>query len=82
MDTVEALAILRGLQLIFHMGIKHIIIESDSQTIINRKNLANMGLARQQALLSEIKNRFSVFEDCKFGYIGREANEIILNNVN
>lgn len=32
-DTMEALAILRGVQLIFNMVIQRLIIESDSYTI-------------------------------------------------
>lgn len=37
-DIVEALAILRGLQFISHIGIQSLIVESDSQTIVTILN--------------------------------------------
>lgn len=49
LETVEALTILRGIQLCLHQGVHNLIIESDSQIYVNE-------LLQQESSLSEIGN--------------------------
>lgn len=73
-DMVEALAILKGLQFISHMGIQSLMVKSDSQIIVVTLNSSDVDLSAQGAILAYIKHLYSRFQVIEFRlHIPRKA---------
>lgn len=69
---VECLAILRGLQLCFHLGISCLSIESDCQLIVNQLQSSDCSSYFLGNILLDIK---SPFNRCNIQFIYRNINQ-------
>lgn len=63
---VEARALVHGLKLAADLGFQHLIVESDSHTIINKINSIQNGQSEISALTWEAKAMGGQFQSCSF----------------
>ncbi|XP_035545765.1 uncharacterized protein LOC118348330 [Juglans regia] len=75
-EDIEVLAALRGLQLISHIGISHLIIEGDSLAAMEAICSRGEDLNRCSVLIHEVKKVLSSFISFEVLHVGRHGNEV------
>lgn len=70
----EAKAVVHGLKLATDLGFQHLIIESDSRSIITKINSKQNEMSEISALTWEAKAMARQFHSCIFQFVGREGN--------
>ncbi|XP_042962413.1 uncharacterized protein LOC122296675 [Carya illinoinensis] len=73
-EHIELLVIFRGLQLCAGMRIHHIQVESDCLMVIEALNQESMSNSLYGEIYHEIKQLSSLFGECLFTHVYREAN--------
>jgi hypothetical protein len=74
--SMEAIAIRDGVRLACGMGLQHVIIESDAQTVVQLWKNQGGGRSEIAGILHEIDDTSKVFQSFTVRYIGREANQL------
>ncbi|KAF5464321.1 hypothetical protein F2P56_014405 [Juglans regia] len=74
-EDIEALAALRGLQLISHLGISHLILEGDSLAVMEAICSRGEILDRCSILIHEVKKMLFTFASFEVLHVGRHGNE-------
>lgn len=72
----EAWAALKGIQLARHLGWKQLIIESDSEEIVNYLNNARIPTIAAHNILEACKKELQAIESCKISASARESNKV------
>ncbi|KAF5472125.1 hypothetical protein F2P56_008865 [Juglans regia] len=72
---VEMLAIFRALQLSMHMGIHHLIIESDASTLVEELQKSAPPMALVGNVIKDTKELMHCFQSCEVRHVGRNCNE-------
>lgn len=67
-ETIETLAILRSIQQCIHLGIRHLLIESDCQVVVNQIIMEDESLAEVGPLIHDIKEWMGKFTSCKIQF--------------
>ncbi|XP_042972972.1 uncharacterized protein LOC122304773 [Carya illinoinensis] len=73
--SIEMLAIFRGLQLTAHLGIQHLIIESDALTLVQELQKPKPSMALVGNVIRDTKELMSLFHMCEVRYTMRSCNE-------
>lgn len=76
-NDIEALAALRGLQLmIFHWGISSLVLEGDSSFIIKAMKSREPNISKQDPIIVEIHHLLQSFKDYKAFHVGCPGNQV------
>ncbi|XP_042939486.1 uncharacterized protein LOC122274515 [Carya illinoinensis] len=75
-ESVELVAILRGLQFILQLGIRKIVLESDSLLMVEALKANQDSLSLQGNMLKEVKNMMNCFEEKKVQHVCRSGNQV------
>lgn len=67
--TVEAMAIIKGLQLCMHIDFSHLIIESDCKVVINSILQREDPMSKIENLVCDIKEWMRKFQDCSIQFV-------------
>lgn len=73
-ETIESLAILRGLQQCLHLGITNLIIESNCQLVVSEIQSFEQSYSLLGNLVSEAKALMAMFKQCSIQFNHRECN--------
>ncbi|KAE8726288.1 hypothetical protein F3Y22_tig00007179pilonHSYRG00119 [Hibiscus syriacus] len=71
----EALAVIHGLQFILDLGIRSIVVENDSGTIISKLNTKETDPSVIELTIGDAKFLANHLESCSFTFIGRQGNQ-------
>ncbi|XP_042952128.1 uncharacterized protein LOC122289214 [Carya illinoinensis] len=66
--SIEMLAILKGLQLTLHLGIQHLIIESDALTLVKEMHKTEPSMTLVGNVIRDTKELMSCFRVCDVRY--------------
>lgn len=72
--AVKAKTILRGLQLCMHLGLSHLIIESDCKIVVDSILQREDSMSEIGNLIYDIKEWMGNFQDCKIQFIHQHCN--------
>lgn len=73
-EIVEAMAVLRGLQICLNIGFKNLVIESDCKNLVDEVNSEEASYNAMRTILTEIQRLMLRFEQCKIQHCGRLSN--------
>ncbi|KAE8678808.1 hypothetical protein F3Y22_tig00111402pilonHSYRG00293 [Hibiscus syriacus] len=65
----EALAVIHGLQLILDLGIRSVVVESNSRTIISKLNTEEIDPSVIRSMIGDAKFLANHLESCSFTFI-------------
>lgn len=74
--TIEAMTILRELQIGMHLGPSHLIIESDYQNVVKSILQRVDSTSEIGNLIYEIKEWMRKFQDCSIQFIHRQCSRV------
>ncbi|XP_041009359.1 uncharacterized protein LOC121253410 [Juglans microcarpa x Juglans regia] len=74
--SIERLAIFRGLQLTAHLGIKHLIIESDALTLVQELQKPEPSMTLVGNVIKDTKELMNCFQVCEVRFAMRTYNEV------
>ncbi|CAI9763030.1 unnamed protein product [Fraxinus pennsylvanica] len=74
--TIEALAILRGLQLCIPFGIPKIVIEIDCLLLVQELQASPASLATAGYIIAEVKQLLSRFQEVQIQHVNRMGNSV------
>ncbi|KAF5475865.1 hypothetical protein F2P56_007627 [Juglans regia] len=72
---IKMLAIFRGLQLSVHLGIHHLVVESDALTLVEELQKSEPSMAFVGNVIKNTKELMHCFQSCEVRYVGRNCNE-------
>ncbi|XP_042974648.1 uncharacterized protein LOC122306281 [Carya illinoinensis] len=72
---IKMLAILRGLQLSAHLGIHHLIVESDSLILVQELQESEPSMSMVGNVIKDTKKLKNCFQSCEVRHVGRICNE-------
>ncbi|XP_040990895.1 uncharacterized protein LOC121238111 [Juglans microcarpa x Juglans regia] len=75
-EVIEFMAALRGLQLISHMGITHLVLESDCLLVVKELNEASTDQSPQGYIIREIRLLLDNFIDVTVCHVNRLGNGV------
>lgn len=71
LESIESLAILRGLQMCSHLGIQHLILESDCQVVVNELRGAAPSFYSLGNIFLDIQAFMATFQLCEISFYYR-----------
>ncbi|CAI9786406.1 unnamed protein product [Fraxinus pennsylvanica] len=74
--TIEALAILRGLQLCIPLGIRKLVIESDCLLLVQELQASSNSLANAGNIIADVKQLLSRFKEVQIQHVNRMGNSV------
>ncbi|XXG80046.1 hypothetical protein AAC387_Pa09g0995 [Persea americana] len=73
-DDIEAIAALKALQMVLHIGVSSIILEGVSMWVVEALKSSGTNMSRQGPLFEEIKGLLNHFINFEVYHVGREGN--------
>ncbi|XP_041004081.1 uncharacterized protein LOC121249435 [Juglans microcarpa x Juglans regia] len=75
-STIELVALLRGLQLIVHLGFSKLVVESDCMLLVQELNKEQDFLSADGNLIIEAKSLLKHFQEVEVQHVHRMGNEV------
>ncbi|KAF5454638.1 hypothetical protein F2P56_024287 [Juglans regia] len=78
-STIELLALLRGLQLIVHLGFSKLLVESDCMFLVQELNNEQDSLSVDGNLIMEAKRLLKHFQEVEVQHVHRMGNGLLID---
>ncbi|KAH1083261.1 hypothetical protein J1N35_023022 [Gossypium stocksii] len=74
--VAEVMACVQALDLGIHIGLRDVIVEGDSRTVIKKLQEEGDDRSEMEAYIKDLKYRSLSFRHCDFHFISKDANKV------